>query len=94
MVHEGRFTHIRATHNGEHPDFLLALGVLSGDERRAINERFVAFVDRAYDAQIPVRATGEPLDRVFAPEMLTGGYRKKYLRATSRLLALSRQGGL
>lgn len=51
--------------------------------------RFVAFVDRAYDAQIPVRATGEPLDRVFAPEMLTGGYRKKYLRAISRLNALT-----
>lgn len=51
--------------------------------------RFVAFIDRAYDAQIPVRATGEPLDRVFAPEMLTGGYRKKYLRAISRLNALT-----
>lgn len=51
--------------------------------------RFVAFVDRAYDAQIPVRATGEPLDRVFAPEMLAGGYRKKYLRAISRLNALT-----
>lgn len=51
--------------------------------------RFVAFVDRAYDAQIPVRATGVPLDAVFAPEMLAGGYRKKYLRAISRLNALT-----
>ncbi|WP_336633041.1 MULTISPECIES: cell division protein ZapE [unclassified Microbacterium] len=51
--------------------------------------RFVAFVDRAYDAQIPVRATGAPLDAVFAPEMLAGGYRKKYLRAISRLNALT-----
>ena len=51
--------------------------------------RFVAFVDRAYDAQIPVRATGRPLDEVFAPEMLGGGYRKKYLRAISRLNALT-----
>ncbi|WP_282837823.1 AFG1/ZapE family ATPase, partial [Microbacterium flavum] len=51
--------------------------------------RFVAFVDRAYDAQLPVRATGRPLDEVFAPEMLTGGYRKKYLRAISRLNALT-----
>src|SRR6478735_455274 len=49
--------------------------------------RFVAFIDRAYDAQLPIRATGVPLDLVFAPEMLTGGYRKKYLRAISRLLA-------
>lgn len=51
--------------------------------------RFVAFVDRAYDAQIPVRATGRPLDEVFAAEMLAGGYRKKYLRAISRLNALT-----
>ncbi len=51
--------------------------------------RFVAFVDRAYDAQLPVLATGRPLDEVFSEEMLGGGYRKKYLRAISRLNALS-----
>ena len=51
--------------------------------------RFVAFVDRAYDAQIPLRATGRPLDEVFGDEMLGGGYRKKYLRAISRLNALT-----
>lgn len=51
--------------------------------------RFVAFVDRAYDAQIPIRATGVTLDRVFSEDMLAGGYRKKYLRAISRLVALT-----
>ncbi|BFM23484.1 cell division protein ZapE [Microbacterium sp. che218] len=51
--------------------------------------RMVAFVDRAYDAQIPIRATGEPLSSVFSEEMLGGGYRKKYLRAVSRLVALT-----
>ncbi|MFE2772238.1 cell division protein ZapE [Microbacterium resistens] len=51
--------------------------------------RFVAFVDRAYDAQIPIAATGVSLDEVFSPEMLAGGYRKKYLRAISRLNALT-----
>jgi cell division protein ZapE len=51
--------------------------------------RFVAFVDRVYDAQIPVLASGEPLDSVFAADMLAGGYRKKYLRAVSRLVALT-----
>jgi cell division protein ZapE len=30
-----------------------------------------------------------PLDRVFGDEMLAGGYRKKYLRAISRLIALT-----
>ncbi len=51
--------------------------------------RFVAFVDRLYDAQVRVLATGIPLDQVFAEDMLAGGYRKKYLRAISRLIALS-----
>jgi cell division protein ZapE len=51
--------------------------------------RFVAFVDRVYDAQIPLLASGEPLDSVFAADMLAGGYRKKYLRALSRLVALT-----
>ncbi len=51
--------------------------------------RFVAFVDRLYDAQVSVAATGLPLDEVFPDEMLAGGYRKKYLRATSRLISLT-----
>ncbi|WP_417562933.1 cell division protein ZapE [Microbacterium sp.] len=51
--------------------------------------RFVAFVDRAYDAQIPIRATGTALSDVFGEEMLAGGYRKKYQRAISRLIALT-----
>ena len=65
-------------------------GVAELDDQSAAL-RFVAFVDRAYDAQIPVRATGEGLDGVFAPEMLAGGYRKKYLRAISRLIALTHE---
>jgi cell division protein ZapE len=37
-------------------------------------------------------ASGTKLDTVFSEEMLTGGFRKKYLRATSRLLALTAAG--
>ena len=33
------------------------------------------------------------LDRLFPDELLQGGYRKKYLRAVSRLTALARQAG-
>ena len=51
--------------------------------------RLVSLTDRLYDAGIPVVASGAKLDTVFTEEMLAGGYRKKYLRATSRLLALS-----
>lgn len=51
--------------------------------------RFVAFIDRVYDAQIPVRATGLSLTEIFGGGMLDGGFRKKYLRCMSRLNALT-----
>ena len=51
--------------------------------------RLVAFIDRVYDAEIPIVQSGVPLSDVFDDEMLGGGYRKKYLRAISRLNALS-----
>jgi cell division protein ZapE len=51
--------------------------------------RLVALTDRLYDAGIPVVSSGAKLDTIFSEEMLAGGYRKKYLRATSRLMALS-----
>jgi cell division protein ZapE len=55
--------------------------------------RWVVLIDRIYDRSIPVRASGAPLDQIFTEEMLRGGYRKKYLRATSRILALAREAG-
>jgi len=60
-----------------------------GIEDQNVALRLVALTDRLYDAGIPVLASGEKLDRVFSEEMLAGGFRKKYLRATSRLLALT-----
>jgi cell division protein ZapE len=51
--------------------------------------RLVAFIDRVYDAEIPILETGTPLNAVFDDDMLGGGYRKKYLRATSRMIALT-----
>jgi cell division protein ZapE len=51
--------------------------------------RLVAFIDRVYDAEIPVVQTGTPLSDVFDDEMLGGGYRKKYLRSVSRMIALT-----
>ncbi|SLC26927.1 AFG1-like ATPase [Mycobacteroides abscessus subsp. massiliense] len=51
--------------------------------------RIVALTDRLYDAGIPVQASGAKLNTIFDDEMVAGGFRKKYLRATSRLLALS-----
>jgi cell division protein ZapE len=54
--------------------------------------RLVSLTDRLYDAGIPVTASGTKLDTIFSDEMLAGGFRKKYLRATSRLLALTSGG--
>ena len=57
---------------------------------QAVALRMVVLADRLYDAGTPVTVSGAPLDKIFSEEMLGGGYRKKYLRAISRLLALSR----
>ncbi|MBA4859581.1 cell division protein ZapE [Nocardia farcinica] len=57
---------------------------------QAVALRIVVLADRLYDASVPVTVSGAKLDEIFSPEMLEGGYRKKYLRAISRLLALSR----
>ena len=51
--------------------------------------RFVAFIDRAYEAQVHLRAVNFALTEIFSPEYLSGGYRKKYLRAVSRIGALT-----
>ncbi|MGU3500487.1 cell division protein ZapE [Mycobacterium sp. C31M] len=51
--------------------------------------RLVALTDRLYDAGVPILASGAKLDTIFSDEMVAGGFRKKYLRATSRLLALT-----
>ncbi|MGO2540577.1 MAG: cell division protein ZapE [Specibacter sp.] len=53
--------------------------------------RFVVLADRLYDKDVPVLASGAPLDQLFTPEMMTGGYQKKYFRAVSRLTALARE---
>ena len=54
--------------------------------------RLVVLADRLYDRDVPVVSSGVPLDQVFAEDMLRGGYRKKYFRAISRLVALAREG--
>ncbi|TDO47809.1 cell division protein ZapE [Kribbella sp. VKM Ac-2527] len=60
------------------------------DENIAL--RVVVLADRMYDRDIPLLASGVPLDHMFSPTMLKGGYRKKYLRALSRLIALAHTG--
>jgi cell division protein ZapE len=53
--------------------------------------RLVVLADRLYDRDVPVVASGAPVDQLFDGGMLRGGYRKKYFRAVSRLVALARE---
>ncbi len=51
--------------------------------------RLVAMIDRLYEQQIPLRTSGDiSATKVFSQTMVNGGYRKKYLRAVSRIGAL------
>jgi cell division protein ZapE len=86
--------HLASVHPSRYIRLVEGIGTIGlrdvvGFDDQAAALRFVAFVDRAYDAQIPIRATGVPVDQVFRADMLEGGYRKKYLRAVSRLVALT-----
>lgn len=61
-------------------------------DNEAVALRLVVLVDRLYDREVKVIATGDALDQLVTDEMLAGGYKKKYLRAISRLTALVREG--
>lgn len=54
--------------------------------------RLVVLVDRLYDRDVPVLLGGSGTRGLFGDAMLRGGYRKKYLRALSRLASLAEAG--
>lgn len=86
--------HLATVHPSRYVKLVDGLSAMGISDVRVLHDqtealRFVALVDRLYDEQVRVIATGVPLDRVFGDEMLSGGYRKKYLRAISRLIALT-----
>lgn len=95
---EGILRHLAGVHPSRYVAMVDGLAAIGIREVRTLDDqsdalRFVAFVDRLYDAQVRILATGVPLDRVYGEEMLAGGYRKKYLRSLSRLVALTRAAG-
>jgi len=98
-VTDDRFTDVVAHLASVHPSKYVAL--VAGLDAVGLRDvspftdqtdalRWVALVDRLYDAQVRIVASGTPLDAVFPESMLSGGYRKKYLRAVSRVVALTR----
>lgn len=87
--------HLRHIHPSRFVGLVEGLDMVIWDEVHQLHDqsqalRLVALVDRLYDQQVAIASGGLPLDEVFDETMLQGGYRKKYLRATSRMIALSR----
>jgi cell division protein ZapE len=60
--------------------------------RQDVALRLVVLVDRLYDRDVPVLLGGHGERDLFDDDMLRGGYRKKYLRALSRLDELAAAG--
>ncbi len=89
--------HLASLHPVRYGDLLDGVTLLCWRDVRPVASqatalRLVVLADRLYDRDVPVLASGVPFDALFPPEMLDGGYRKKYLRAVSRLVALTREG--
>ena len=89
--------HLGTLHPSRYGALLDGVGAVALSGMRPIDDqnaalRLVVLVDRLYDRSIPVLASGTPVDQLFTAELLAGGYRKKYLRATSRLVSLASAG--
>ncbi len=84
-------SHVHPSRIGAYVDGVRAVGLVDvgplADQNQAL--RVVTLVDRLYDRDVRVVAAGGSLAEIFTPEMLRGGYRKKYFRALSRLAALT-----
>ena len=88
--------HLAQVHPSKYGALLDGVSVVCLEDVRTVDDqatalRLVVLADRMYDRDLPVVASGVPLDEVFAPPLLEGGYRKKYFRAISRLVALARE---
>ena len=89
--------HLSQVHPSRYGAMLDGVALVCLEDVRTVDDqaaalRLVVLADRLYDRDLPVVASGVPLDQLFAPALLEGGYRKKYYRAVSRLVALSREG--
>lgn len=90
-------THLARVHPSRYGHLLDGVAVCCIEDVRALSDqaqalRTVVFIDRLYDRNIPLVTSGMPLDAMFTPDMLRGGYRKKYFRAISRAISLARVG--
>jgi cell division protein ZapE len=89
--------HLAQVHPSKYGALLDGVRVVCLEDVRTVDDqavalRLVVLADRLYDRDLPVVASGRTFDELFAPPLLEGGYRKKYFRAVSRLVALAREG--
>jgi cell division protein ZapE len=89
--------HLADVHPSKYGALLDGVSVVCLEDVRTVEDqnvalRLVVLADRLYDRDLPVVASGKTFDELFAPPLLEGGYRKKYFRAVSRLVALAREG--
>jgi cell division protein ZapE len=89
--------HLARVHPSKYGSLLDGVRLVCVEDVHTVNDqavalRLVVLADRMYDRDLPVVASGVGMDEMFAPDLLEGGYRKKYYRAISRLDALARGG--
>jgi cell division protein ZapE len=89
--------HLATVHPSRYGALIDGVGLVGLTGLRAVPTqdvalRVVVLVDRLYDRDVPVLLGGAGEAALFSAEMLAGGYRKKYLRALSRLGALAADG--
>ncbi|MCW1249057.1 cell division protein ZapE [Acaricomes phytoseiuli] len=89
--------HLASVHPSRYRQLLQGIDAVVWRDVHTITEqsaalRFVVLADRLYDKDVPILTSGSPMDQLFTPEMMAGGYVKKYYRAISRLTALAREG--
>ncbi len=87
--------HLATVHPSRYREMLDGVTAMGWTHVRPVSDqvvalRLVVLADRLYDEKVPLFASGLPLGELFTPELLAGGYRKKYYRALSRLTALAR----
>lgn len=87
-------SHLATIHPSKFASLVAGVDALALSGMRQITDqvqalRWVALIDRLYERQVKLQASGVPLTDCFSPEMISGGYKKKYLRAVSRLGAMS-----
>lgn len=87
----GDLWHVHPSRYGAYVKGIEVLGLhgVAPLEDQAQALRVVALVDRLYDRDVRIVASGVPLDQIFPEDMLRGGYRKKYFRALSRLTSMA-----